>query len=267
MGEQMEKTVDVNLVFAVWRRHARVWIRTWYTNILPSILEPLLYLVGFGLGVGAFIDSMEGHTYTEYIAPGIISATIMFGAFVETTWAAFVRMYYQRTWQAIAATPASATDVLVGELVWGVTKSVINSMIMFGSILAMSLILGNGWIIEPSVFLFIIPLAIFGGFFFGGLGLMVTAYAKTIDMLNVPFFLLINPMFILAGVFFPLSQLPNALQAVAMALPLTHIGILMRAGSWGEFMPSHWWSIGYLVVGSFVFSAVGVRLCLRRIVS
>ena len=263
----MERVINVPLVFAVWRRHARVWVRTWYTNILPSILEPLLYLVGFGLGVGAFIESMEGHTYTEYIAPGIIAATIMFGAFVETTWAAFVRMYFQRTWQAIAATPASASDVLVGELTWGVTKSLINSTLMFASILIMSLVLGNGWILDPRTIFVVWPLAVVGGFLFGGLGLMITAYAKTIDMLNIPFFLLINPMFILAGVFFPLSQLPTALQSLAMALPLTHVGILMRAGAWGEFAPQHWWSVAYLVVGAFVLSAAGVRLCLRRIVS
>ena len=109
------------MVFTVWRRHADVWVRTWKTNLLPPLVEPILYLLGFGFGVGAYISEMGGVSYVEYIAPSILAISMMFGAFFESTYSAFVRMYYQKTWQAIAATPASASDVLVAELAWATT--------------------------------------------------------------------------------------------------------------------------------------------------
>ena len=128
--------ISPQMVYAVWRRHADVWVRTWRTNLLPPLVEPILYLLGFGFGVGAYINEMGGVSYVEYIAPSILAISMMFGAFFEATYSAFVRMYYQKTWQAIAATPASASDVLVAELLWATTKSVTNATLMTTAILS-----------------------------------------------------------------------------------------------------------------------------------
>ena len=253
------------MVFTVWRRHADVWVRTWKTNLLPPLVEPILYLLGFGFGVGAYISEMGGVSYVEYIAPSILAISMMFGAFFESTYSAFVRMYYQKTWQAIAATPASASDVLVAELAWATTKSVSNATLMtvailfVGNLVNQPLISLSGAIMMPLV---AIPI----GLMFAGMGLILTSYTPSIDWFNIPFFLFINPMFILAGTFFPLNEFPSFAQNIALCLPLTHAALITRTLAYGEGFEELGISLAYVTLMTMVTTYVGVKLCLRRIV-
>ena len=86
------------MVFTVWRRHADVWVRTWKTNLLPPLVEPILYLLGFGFGVGAYISEMGGVSYVEYIAPSILAISMMFGAFLGATIGSAYAYAYQNGW-------------------------------------------------------------------------------------------------------------------------------------------------------------------------
>tara|TARA_B100000579_G_C22821966_1_gene851117 strand:- start:464 stop:1258 length:795 start_codon:yes stop_codon:yes gene_type:complete len=257
--------VSPKMVYAVWRRHADVWVRTWRTNLLPPIVEPILYLLGFGFGVGAYINEMGGVSYIEYIAPSILAISMMFGAFFEATYSAFVRMYYQKTWQAIAATPASASDVLVAELIWSTTKSVTNATLMTIAILSIGYLVGqplisiNGALLMPIV---AIPI----GLMFAGMGLILTSYTPSIDWFNIPFFLFINPMFILAGTFFPLSEFPPVAQNIAMCLPLTHAALITRTLAYGHGLENLTFSVIYIIIMTIIMTYTGVKLCLKRIV-
>lgn len=254
------------MVFTVWRRHAEVWIRTWKTNLLPPLVEPILYLLGFGFGVGAYINEMGGVSYVEYIAPSILAISMMFGAFFEATYAAFIRMYYQRTWQAIAATPASATDVLVAELAWATTKSVSNATLMTFTILCIGLIVDKTLIsLSGAILMPIVAIPI--GLMFAGMGLVLTSYTPSIDWFNIPFFLFVNPMFILAGTFFPLSEFPPIAQNVAMCLPLTHAAIITRSIAYGNGVDGLAISLIYIFIMAGTMAYLGVTLCRKRIVS
>jgi|TARA_B110000263_G_scaffold9677_1_gene8209 lipooligosaccharide transport system permease protein len=254
------------MVFTVWRRHAEVWIRTWKTNLLPPLVEPILYLLGFGFGVGAYINEMGGVSYVEYIAPSILAISMMFGAFFEATYAAFIRMYYQRTWQAIAATPASATDVLVAELAWATTKSVSNATLMTFTILCVGLIVDKTLIsLSGAILMPIVAIPI--GLMFAGMGLILTSYTPSIDWFNIPFFLFVNPMFILAGTFFPLSEFPPIAQNIAMCLPLTHAAIITRSIAYGNGVDGLAISLIYIFIMAGTMAYLGVTLCRKRIVS
>ncbi len=258
--------VSPRMVATVWQRHADVWIRTWKTNLLPPLLEPILYLLGFGFGVGAYIHEMGGVTYVEFIAPSILAISMMFGAFFEATYAAFVRMYYQRTWQALAATPASADDVLVGELFWATTKSVVNATLMtiaiifVGFVVDIQLLDWTGALMMPIV---AIPI----GLMFSGMGLILTARTPSIDWFNIPFFLFINPMFILAGTFFPLDKFPEIAQNIALCLPLTHAALITRSLAYGEFGMDVLGSVAYVLLLMPLMMYLGVTRCRKRIVS
>tara|TARA_B110000438_G_scaffold101747_1_gene100621 strand:- start:8065 stop:8829 length:765 start_codon:yes stop_codon:yes gene_type:complete len=254
------------MVYTVWRRHAEVWIRTWKTNLLPPLVEPILYLLGFGFGVGAYINEMGGVSYVEYIAPSILAISMMFGAFFEATYAAFIRMYYQRTWQAIAATPASATDVLVAELAWATTKSVSNATLMTFTILCVGLIVDKTLIsLSGAILMPIVAIPI--GLMFAGMGLVLTSYTPSIDWFNIPFFLFVNPMFILAGTFFPLSEFPPIAQNIAMCLPLTHAAIITRSIAYGNGVDGLAISLIYIFIMAGTMGYLGVTLCRKRIVS
>ncbi|MCW4005896.1 MAG: ABC transporter permease [Candidatus Bathyarchaeota archaeon] len=215
-------------VWKVWRRNFDVFMKTWQTNFLPSLLEPILYLLAFGFGLGTFVNVIEGTSYIQWIAPGLVAITVMYGAFFECTYASFVRMYFQRTFNAIIATPISVEEVIAGEILWGATRATINATIVLGVIAAF------GLISSPWVFC-MIPVAFVAGLLFSAMGMCFTAIAPSIDFFNYPIFLFITPMFLISNTFIPLSTLPEAIQTIALAtLPLTHIANLSRILIIGE---------------------------------
>lgn len=217
-------------VWTVWRRNFDVFLKTIHLNFLPTITEPLLYLAAFGVGLGALITGgVLGGTYLQFIAPGLISITVMYGGFFECTYASFVRMYFQKTFDAIIATPVSVEEVIAGELLWGATRGAINGTIVLAVVAVYDVIFHTGLISSP--FALLIPaFSFFASLLFASLGMCFTAWSRTIDYFNFPIFLFITPMFLLSGTFFPLSVLPDFLQAAALSImPLTHIVNLNRA--------------------------------------
>jgi lipooligosaccharide transport system permease protein len=209
-------------VWTVWRRNSDVFMKTWHVNFMPSLIEPILYLLAFGFGLGTFVTNIEGISYMQWIAPGLVAVTVMYGGFFECTYGSFVRMYFQRTFDAIIATPINVEEVIAGELLWGATRATINSAIVLAVVAAFGLI-STPW------FLAMLPVAFFGGLLFASLGMCFTALAPNIDFFNYPTFLLITPMFLISNTFIPLATFPSQLQTIALAaLPLTHVADLSR---------------------------------------
>jgi lipooligosaccharide transport system permease protein len=209
-------------VWKVWHRNFDVFTKTIKVNFLPSLLEPILYLLAFGFGLGGFIPSIQGQSYIAFIAPALVAISVMNGSFFECTFASFVRMYFQKTFDAIVTTPVSVEEVVAGELLWGATRATINTTIVLAVVAAFGLV-------SSPLFLLVIPLAFFGGLMFASMAMCFTSLAPNIDFFNFPSFLFLTPMFFLCGTFFPLTSLPTAAQGVAMAvLPLTHVVNLTR---------------------------------------
>ena len=209
-------------VWTVWRRNFDVFMKTWHVNFLPSLIEPILYLLAFGFGIGTFVTEIEGISYMQWIAPGLVAITVMYGGFFECTYGSFVRMYFQRTFDAIIATPVNVEEVIAGELLWGATRATFNSAIVLAVVAAFGLI-------SSPLFLAMLPVAFFGGLLFAALGMCFTALAPNIDFFNYPTFLLITPMFLISNTFIPLASFPSQLQTIALAvLPLTHVADLSR---------------------------------------
>lgn len=218
-------------VWKVWHRNFDVFTKTIAVNFLPSLLEPILYLLAFGYGLGGFIPRIQGQSYIAFIAPALVAISIMNGSFFECTFASFVRMYFQKTFDAIVATPISVEEVVAGELLWGATRSTINATIVLAVIAAFGLI-------SSPLFLLVIPLAFFGGLMFASIAMCFTAVAPNIDFFNFPSFLFLTPMFFLSGTFFPLTSLPSAAQGVALAvLPLTQLVNVSRGIVSGHLEP------------------------------
>jgi lipooligosaccharide transport system permease protein len=240
-------------VWMVWRRNFDVFTKTIKVNFLPSLLEPILYLLAFGFGLGGFIPSIQGQSYIAFIAPALVAISVMNGSFFECTFASFVRMYFQKTFDAIVATPVSVEEVVAGELLWGATRATINTTIVLGVVAVFGLI-------SSPLFLLVIPLAFFGGLMFASMAMCFTSVAPNIDFFNFPSFLFLTPMFFLCGTFFPLTSLPTAAQGVATAiLPLTHIVNITRGLVSGHLEPILGLSPAALIAVSLVW-VVGVTL-------
>ncbi len=247
----------------IWQRNRDVYFVTWKTNLFPPLLEPVLYLLAFGAGIGALVQTVpyrgQEIGYTAFIAPGLLATQVMFQAFFETTYNTFVRMYYQKTFDAILATPLSIEDVMTGELLWGATKGSIGCTLMM---LAVSFF---GLLSYPTV-LVIVPFSFLAGLFFAALGLCFTALVPQIDAFNFPTFLLIMPMFLFSGTFFPLDVLPRWAQLLAEVLPLTHVADVMREAALGRLPADLWWDVLYLAVTAVPLSLLGIFLMKRRLV-
>ncbi|HXL14448.1 MAG TPA: ABC transporter permease, partial [Methylomirabilota bacterium] len=168
--------------FRVWQRDMDVYLTNWKTEFLPPLSEPILYVFAFGFGLGSLIHKVqyEGRelTYLRFMAPGIVAVAVMFWSYFETTYSSFVRMYYQRTFDAILATPLLVEDVILGELLWGATKAVIACSIMLGMLSLLGLV---SW---PSG-LWVIPVSVVAGVMFSALGLVVTSVTKNISSFNL----------------------------------------------------------------------------------
>ncbi len=212
---------------AVWRRNALVWRKLALPSILGNLADPMIYMLALGYGLGALLPEVGGVPYIAFLAAGSIEFSTMNSATFEALYSAFSRMHAQRTWEAILNAPISIEEVVVGELAWAASKATLSGI----AILIVAAMLGLAhW---PHA-LWIVPLVPLAGWTFAALGLIVTAYARNYDFFMYYFTLVVTPMAMISGVFFPLEQVPAALRAVAAALPLVHVVALVRPLLQGE---------------------------------
>jgi lipooligosaccharide transport system permease protein len=205
----------------VWRRHALVWRKLAGPALLGNIGEPLLYLLALGYGLGAMIGSVNGVDYLTFLAAGFICASAMNTATFEATYSAYTRMAVQESWLSMLHAPLDLADVLLGEILWAASKSLLSATL----ILLIAAILGA---IDSWLALAALPVVFLLGCCFAALGLVITTLARNYDFFLYYFTLAITPMLLLSGVFFPLEELAPPIRDLANLLPLSHAIILIR---------------------------------------
>ena len=205
----------------VWRRNMLVWRKLAIPSMLGNLADPMLYMLGFGYGLGSMLPDVFGTSYIAFLAAGTVCSSTMMSASFEAMYSGFSRMHVQKTWDAIMNTPITLEDVLVGETVWAASKSFLSGSAVL--IVATALGLVPSWLA-----LWVLPIMFLTGIAFASLGLIVTALSPSYDFFMYYFTLFITPMMLLCGVFFPAGQLPQALQHAAALLPLTHAVALVR---------------------------------------
>ncbi len=244
----------------VWRRNWDVFFKTYRVNFLPPFVEPVLYLLAIGYGLGIFVGEIEGIPYVHYIAPALLAISMMNSSFFECTYSSFVRMYYQKTFDAMISTPLSIEDVIAGELLWGATRSLIYATAMLVVLVAF------GVVSLPSSLL-VIPFSFLAGLLFSGIAMCFTAITPGIDTLNYPAFLFITPMFLFSGTFFPLSVLPEALQVFAIGvLPLAQVVTVTRSLTLATPLPFFFYSLAWIASCATVFFFLSIYLMKKRLV-
>jgi len=247
----------------VWQRNFTVYQQSWKISFIPPLTEPLFYLLAFGLGLSGLVGAIAYHgeaiSYVRFIAPALIAITVMNSAFFENTYGSFVRMYYQKTFDAMMTTPLTVEEIILGEILWGATKAMIATAIM------MAVISAFGLILYPSGLL-LIPLALLGGLAFGAAGMVCTSLVPSIDLFNLPVFLFITPMFLFGGTFFPLENLPAWARQIAALLPLTHLVDLSRAFATGRMDASLLPGLGYLILLNAIVLPLAIRKMRGRLI-
>jgi lipooligosaccharide transport system permease protein len=205
----------------IWRRNFLVWRKLAVASVLGNIADPLITLIAFGYGLGSLLNTVNGIPYIQFLASGSICMSVMMAASFEALYSAFSRMHVQKTWEALMNAPIDLDDVILAEMLWAATKSLFSGI----AILVVILFLGIGQ--HPTVLL-VLPVLFFVGMTFASLGLVVNAFAKGYDFFTYYFTLVLTPMIFLSGVYYPRTQLPGWLQALAELLPLSAAVNLVR---------------------------------------
>lgn len=205
----------------VWRRNRLVWRKLAIPSILGNLADPMLYMLGLGYGLGTMVPDIGGMPYIAFLAAGTVCSSTMMSASFEAMYSGFSRMHVQKTWEAILNAPVTLDDVVLGEAVWAASKSLLSGM----AVLIVACALG---LVASSLALLVVPLVLLTGLAFASLGLVMTALSPSYDFFMYYFTLVITPMMLISGVFFPLEQLPGWLQSAAQALPLAHAVSIAR---------------------------------------
>lgn len=218
--------VRPKLAVRAWQREVTLYKRIWPSTILSTLLDPVMYLLALGFGLGAYVGSIQGRPYMEFIAPGLVASSVMYAAVFEAAWNSYVRIFVERSYESMMATPAELEDVVAGEALWGATRAFIYSIVMVIVLTAFGLVKSWWALLIP-------PVAFLAGLMFFTLGISYTVRCKHMDQLTFLFTLGVTPMFLFSGIFFPLTNLPQAVQAVAWLSPLYHLVATMRALAFG----------------------------------
>ncbi len=237
----------------------RVYLRLWKTELIAPVIEPIFTFFAFGFGVGALVASkVEGLSYLSFVGAGVLAFTVLMRTVFEMTYGAYFRMVYQSTFDAILSTPVNAESLAFGEILYAVTKGIIDSFFVLPLV-----------IIFGSATSFLAPFSIFplmlGCLFLGSLSLAVTAHIHEIDHFNLYFALYWSTIF-LCGAWFPVDKLFVWLQAIAYILPTTSAIDLTRAFLNGGFAVRHIYELVYLVVISIILTEWALRSIRKRMV-
>ena len=242
----------------VWQRNRDAFSRAWKVEIGGIVIEPFIMLVAIGFGLGAFVDEIDGVSYAEYLAPGLVASYAMFHATFDSTYGAYLRMETHHIYEAMLFTPIGPEDIVVGEVMWSATRAVFSST----CVLVVAAMLG---LVGSPMAVLAIPCAYLIGLMVASIAMILTATATTIGAMNNFFTLFILPMWYVSGVFFPLDRLPDWVQTASWALPLTPSAALVRGVITGETSwPMVLWALE-MVAFTLVALTIATVLMRRRL--
>jgi lipooligosaccharide transport system permease protein len=248
----------IKRAFRVWQRHWLVYTKLYKTSFALNFAEPALYLVAMGFGLGSFVKEIHGQPYVKFIAPGIVASSSVFAAVYECTYGTYIRMTFQKTFDAILATPVSLSELVAGELIWGATKSVI-----FG--ITIIIVITCFGLVDSPFILLAVPFIFLGGLIFAELSVMFCAIVPGIDSFSYFYTLFMTPLFLFSGIFFPLDAMPRVVAVLASVTPLYHLVNVCRACTAGT-PGSGIWSMAWVILFVIVLAPFPFRLMRKRII-
>jgi lipooligosaccharide transport system permease protein len=249
----------------IWRarrlveRNIMVYRHQWII-IFSGVFEPIFYLIGIGLGVGGMVDTVPPQyvggmvvAYAAYVAPALMATAAMNGAVFETIFNVFFKLNYAKTYDGVLATPMGITEIALGEMLWALMRAALYAIAMFGIMLFAGLILSPWGIL-------MVPAALLAAAAFSAAGLAGTSFLRTVNDFDVPMGLVVMPMFLFSGTFFPIELYPEPIQWLMQATPLYHAISLIRGLSLGLVGLAQLWDFVYLAA----FFAICITIAMRQ---
>lgn len=243
----------------VWNRELTLFKRYWASTTVSSVVQPLIYLLAFGLGVGTLVATVDGISYVEFVGTGSVATAVLFASAFPGMFNTYVRRVFQRTYDAILAAPVSVDELALAEGSWIAAKAG-----LYGSLpLVATFFFG----LTPTWGMLLVPfIGFITGLGFAFFGMWISAVIKTIDETTYITSVVLTPLFLVAGTFFPVQNLPPALQVASWFNPLFHCVELVRAACFGWELPTDLWHLLFLIVFAVAMWALAVRQLRRRLV-
>jgi lipooligosaccharide transport system permease protein len=243
----------------VMTRDVVLFRRYWRSTTFSSIVQPTIYLLAFGLGFGKLVTRVDHVKYVEYVATGVVATAVLFSSAFPGMFNTFIRWQFQRTYDAILAAPVDVEELITAEVLWIALRA--------GAYGLAPLFVGFAFGLEPAAGMLLVPLIGFvTGFGFACFGVTVAAVAKTIDNFNYVTSAVLTPMFLVAGTFFPLSNLPAGVRTVAEINPLYHCVQLVRHASIGGLGSGDLGHAAVLVAFALLMWRVAIAQLGRRLI-
>ncbi len=225
----------------------------WRSTTFSSTVEPTIYLLAFGFGFGSLVSRVQGYDYVEFVGTGTVATAILFSSVFATMFGTFVKREFQRTYDAILAAPVDAEELVTGEVIWVSVRAGV-----YGT---MPLLVAMAFGLDPGWGMLTVPLiGLVAGFGWAAFGVLISAVLKSIDHFSYVTSTVVTPVFLVAGTYFPLDELPRWAQVAGQFNPLYHCVELVRHASFGW---EGWVDAGH--VGAIVlFGFVTWRLAIWR---
>jgi lipooligosaccharide transport system permease protein len=241
------------------QRNLLVYKHGW-TVIVSGFFEPLFYLLSLGVGLGAMVPDIEGISYTAFVAPGLLAASCMNGAITDGFFNIFFKLHFQNTYDGILATPMRVPDVAFGEALWALARGSLYAAAFLVVVLLMGELVGPPVLLSPWAVL-ALPAAVLVAASFSAMALCLTSFVRRVEQFDVVMGLLVMPMFLFSGTFFPVSRFPDPVEWVVQAVPLYHAVEMLRQLTTGAIQPSLAAHVIYLVLaGAAAFVVAMWRL-------
>ncbi|MFZ2053020.1 MAG: ABC transporter permease [Candidatus Aminicenantales bacterium] len=248
-------------VYYIFLRNLVSYKRFIVPTFLVSLIEPLFYLVTFGIGMGAYIGYFGGKPYLNFLVPGVLVASVMLSSTFECLYGTFVKMIHEKIFDSLIATPVSAEDAVAGDIVWGTFRGMISGTLM----MTVAVLMG---VAPASVLslLLLLALMVFTGLLFASLAMIVTSLSPSFDFFNYYTELIITPMLFFSGVFFPLDRFPGWMKTFSQFLPLTHAVKISRAVYSGTLDGGLIWSFMVILGLEGIAFFIALKSMKRRLI-
>ena len=199
----------------------------WKSTTFSSVLEPIVYLLAFGLGLGAtVVDRVGGMPYVEFVGTGMVATAVIFSSALPAMYSTFVKHHFQNTYDAILAAPVDVEELVTAEMLWIALRA--------GLYGCFPLVVAMAFGLDPAPGMLLVPLfCLVTALGFAAFGIAIAASVQKIDQFSYVTTLVVTPLFLVAGTFFPIDGLPEGLRAAAQFNPLYHLVVLVRHSAFG----------------------------------
>jgi lipooligosaccharide transport system permease protein len=231
----------------------------WRSSSFSSIVDPTIYLLAFGFGFGSLVSSVAGYDYIDFVGTGIVATTVLFSGAFPAMYGTFVKYQFQHTYDAILAAPVDTEELVTGEALWIAART--------GTYGCIPMLVAIAFGLDPSPGMLLVPLiAALAGYGWATFGIFIAAKSKAIESFSYWQSGLLTPMFLVAGTFFPLDQLPTWAQVLGNLNPLFHCVQLVRHAVFGFHGLADLGHLAFLVGFALVAWRLAIRFMERKLI-